>query len=104
MYLEHILLCVQHIQTAMYTATAILIIVFAALFAAFCLLVIVRVYFQLRNSNIPPGIANPGKLHAIHSAYIGINVVVSVLAVCVAFASKSNHIDPFLVKFLIPYF
>lgn len=86
----------------MYTATAILIIVFAALFAAFCLLVIVLVYFELRNSNIPPGVANPGKLHAIHCVYVGINVVVSVHAVCVAFAGKSNHIDPFLVKFLIP--
>ncbi|KAK9966651.1 hypothetical protein ABG768_003749 [Culter alburnus] len=69
----------QHIQTAMYTATAILLIVFAALFAAFCLLVVVLVYFELRKSNIPPGVANPGKLRAIHCAYVGINVVGQIL-------------------------
>ncbi|KAK7127672.1 hypothetical protein R3I93_020298 [Phoxinus phoxinus] len=63
----------------MYTATAILAIVFAALFAAFCLLVVVLVYLELRNSNIPPGVANPGKLHAIHCAYVGINVVGQIL-------------------------
>lgn len=102
MYFEHLLLCMQHIQTAMYTATAILLIVFAALFAAFCLLVVVPVYFELRKSNIPPGVANPGKLRAIHCAYVGINVVVSVHAVCVAFAGKSNHIGPFLIKFSFP--
>ncbi|XDV51520.1 hypothetical protein PO909_020383 [Leuciscus waleckii] len=63
----------------MYTATAILIIVFAAFFAAFCLLVAVLVYFELRNANIPPGVANPGKLHAIHCTYVGINVVGQIL-------------------------
>lgn len=97
MYFEHLLLCMQHIQTAMYTVTAILLSVFAALFAAFCLLVVVLVYLELRNTNIPPGVANPGKLRAIHYAYVGINVVVSVV-----FAGKSNHIGPFLVKFSFP--
>ncbi|XP_077059741.1 arylacetamide deacetylase-like 4 isoform X2 [Siphateles boraxobius] len=63
----------------MYTATAILIIVFAAIFAAFCMSVVVLVYFEQRNSNIPPGVANPGKLHAIHCAYVGMNVVDQIL-------------------------
>lgn len=93
MYFEHLLLCMQHIQTAMCTATAILLIVLAAFFAVFCLLVVVPVYFELRNLNIPPGVANPGKLRGIHCAYVGINIVVSVHAVCVAFAGKSNHIS-----------
>jgi len=100
MYCEHLFLCLQHFQVAMYSAIAILIIVFAALFAVFGLLVVVLVYFELRNTNIPPGVANPGKLRVIHCTYVGINIVVSVHAVCVAFAD-SNHVSPFLLKFLI---
>ncbi|NP_001166113.1 arylacetamide deacetylase-like 4 [Danio rerio] len=52
----------------MNTATAILISAFAALFAAFCLLV----YFELRNVNIPPGVDSPAKLRVIHCTYMGI--------------------------------
>lgn len=82
MYFELLLLCMQHVEAAMYTGIAILLTVFAALFAAFCLLVVVLVYFELRKLNTPPGIANPGKLRLIHGVYVGISIVVSVHAVC----------------------
>lgn len=58
--------------------TAILIIGFAALAAAFCLLVIGLVFSEAMNSEIPPGVGNRGKLHFVHCWTMGIAVVVSV--------------------------
>lgn len=81
----------QYVEPAMHTEITILLTVFAALFTAFCLLVVVPVYLELRNVNIPPGVANPWKLCVTHCVYVGISFVVSVNAVCVAFADKSNH-------------
>ncbi|KAL7843406.1 hypothetical protein AOLI_G00249180 [Acnodon oligacanthus] len=57
------------------TATAILIIGFAALAAAFCLLFIGLVYAEAMNSEIPPGITNRGKLHALHCTLVGVAVL-----------------------------
>ena len=57
--------------------TAILIIGFAALVAAFLLLVIGLVYSELMNSDIPRGVANSGKLHMVHGLFVGIAIVVS---------------------------
>uniref|UniRef100_A0A8C2JC43 Arylacetamide deacetylase-like 4 n=1 Tax=Cyprinus carpio TaxID=7962 RepID=A0A8C2JC43_CYPCA len=51
--------------------------------SSFCLLVVVPVYLELRNVNIPPGVANPWKLCVTHCVYVGISFVVSVNAVCV---------------------
>ncbi|XP_073681960.1 arylacetamide deacetylase-like 4 [Garra rufa] len=79
MYFEHLLLCMQHIEATMYTGIAILLIVFAAFFAVFCLLVVVPVYFELRKLNTPPGIASPGKLRMIHCVYVGISIVGQIL-------------------------
>ncbi len=75
----------------MHTEITILLIAFAALFS-FCLLVVVPVYLELRNVNVPPGVANPWKLRVTHCVYVGISAVVSVYDICVAFACKSNHI------------
>lgn len=58
--------------------TAILIMGFAALFAAFLLLVIGLVYSELMNSDIPRGVANSGKLRMIHGLFVGIAIVVSI--------------------------
>ncbi|XP_056324293.1 arylacetamide deacetylase-like 4 [Danio aesculapii] len=55
----------------MNTATAILISVFAALLAAFCLLL----YFELRNLHIPHGVDSPAKLRVIHFTFVGISSV-----------------------------
>ncbi|KAM4612884.1 arylacetamide deacetylase-like 4 [Polymixia lowei] len=60
-------------------SSAILIIGFAALFAAFLLLVIGVVYSELMNSDIPRGIANSGKLHIVHGLFVGIAVVGRIL-------------------------
>ncbi|XP_067100145.1 arylacetamide deacetylase-like 4 [Osmerus mordax] len=60
-------------------ATAILIIGFAALVAAFLLLVIGLVYSELMNSDIPPGVANPWKLHVVHGLLVGIAIVGRIL-------------------------
>lgn len=57
---------------------AILIIGFAALVAAFLLLVIGLVYSELMNSDIPRGVANSGKLHMVHGLFVGMAIVVSV--------------------------
>ena len=56
---------------------AILIIGFAALVAAFFLLVIGLVFSELTNSDIPRGVANSGKLHAVHGLFVGVAIVVS---------------------------
>lgn len=56
---------------------AILIIGFAALVAAFLLLVIGLVYSELMNSDIPRGVANRRKLHMVHGLFVGIAIVVS---------------------------
>lgn len=58
--------------------SAILIIGFAALVAAFLLLVIGLVYAELMNSDIPCGVANRGKLRMVHGLFVGIAVVVSI--------------------------
>ncbi|XP_022538080.2 arylacetamide deacetylase-like 4 isoform X1 [Astyanax mexicanus] len=58
--------------------TAILIIGFAAL--AFILLLIGLVYSEVMNSEIPPGIANSGKLHTVHGFLVGIAVLGQILA------------------------
>uniref|UniRef100_A0A672T732 Arylacetamide deacetylase-like 4 n=1 Tax=Sinocyclocheilus grahami TaxID=75366 RepID=A0A672T732_SINGR len=63
----------------MHTEITILLIVFAALFAAFCLLVVVPVYSGLRNINIPHGVANPWKLRVTHCVYVGISIVGQIL-------------------------
>uniref|UniRef100_A0A672MAY9 Arylacetamide deacetylase-like 4 n=1 Tax=Sinocyclocheilus grahami TaxID=75366 RepID=A0A672MAY9_SINGR len=69
----------QHVEAAMHTGIAILLFVFAAFFAAFCLLVVVPVYLELRNLNIPSGVASPGKLRVIHCVYVGISIVGQIL-------------------------
>uniref|UniRef100_A0A9J7ZBA2 Arylacetamide deacetylase-like 4 n=1 Tax=Cyprinus carpio carpio TaxID=630221 RepID=A0A9J7ZBA2_CYPCA len=63
----------------MHTEITILLTVFAALFTAFCLLVVVPVYLELRNVNIPPGVANPWKLCVTHCVYVGISFVGQIL-------------------------
>lgn len=90
MYFQHLILCVQHIEAAMYIGTAILIIGFAALIAAVCLLFVGLVYFVLMNSNIPPGVASPAKLHVVHCVFVGIAVVVSVPIFSFAFVGQCN--------------
>ncbi|KAI4887148.1 hypothetical protein NFI96_020650 [Prochilodus magdalenae] len=59
--------------------TAILIIGFAAIGAAFCLLFIGLVYSEAMNSEIPPGVTNRGKLHTLHCCMVGIAVVARIL-------------------------
>ncbi|XP_029991227.1 arylacetamide deacetylase-like 4 [Sphaeramia orbicularis] len=59
--------------------TAILIIGFAALVAAFLLLVIGLVYSELMNSDIPHGVANSRKLHMVHGLFVGIAIVGRIL-------------------------
>lgn len=60
-------------------ATAILIIGFAALAAAFCLLVIGLAFSEAMNSEIPPGVSNRGKLQFVHCWAMGIGVVGRIL-------------------------
>nr|XP_019952483.1 PREDICTED: arylacetamide deacetylase-like 4 isoform X1 [Paralichthys olivaceus] len=60
-------------------SSAILIIGFAALVAAFLLLVIGLVYAELMNSDIPRGVANSGKLHIVHGLFVGIAIVGRIL-------------------------
>lgn len=69
--------------------TAILIIGFAALAAAFCLLVIGLVFSEVMNSEIPPGVSNRGKLHLLHCCVVGIAVGVSVHIWLNLFLAKS---------------
>ncbi|KAJ8259126.1 hypothetical protein COCON_G00181380 [Conger conger] len=58
---------------------AILIMGFAALFAAFLLLLIGLVYAELMNSEIPRGVTGRWKLHAIHILFVGVAVVGRIL-------------------------
>ncbi|XP_035245411.1 arylacetamide deacetylase-like 4 [Anguilla anguilla] len=58
---------------------AILIIGFAALFAAFLLLLIGLVYAELMNSEIPPGVTSRPKLHAVHILFVGVAIVGRIL-------------------------
>ncbi|KAL0978487.1 hypothetical protein UPYG_G00171110 [Umbra pygmaea] len=60
-------------------STAILIIGFAAVIAAFLLLVVGLVYSELMNSEIPQGVANRGKLHVVHSLFVGIAILGRIL-------------------------
>lgn len=57
----------------------ILVVIFIAL--GF-LLVAGIIYFEFSNSDVPAGIANPGKLRIIHCIMVGIAVVVSTLCIC----------------------
>ncbi|XP_076863816.1 arylacetamide deacetylase-like 4 [Brachyhypopomus gauderio] len=63
----------------MYIGTAILIIGFAALVAAFCLLCVGLVYSEAMNSEIPPGIVHRRKLHALHCVFVGTAVLGQIL-------------------------
>ncbi|XP_038871441.1 arylacetamide deacetylase-like 4 [Salvelinus namaycush] len=60
-------------------STAILIIGFAAVIAAFFLLVIGLMYSEMMNSDIPQGVANRGKLHVVHGLFVGISIVGRIL-------------------------
>ncbi|MBN3310527.1 ADCL4 protein, partial [Amia calva] len=60
-------------------STAILITGAAALFAAFLLMLIGIVYSELMNSEIPPGVSNPGRLRFIHGVLVGIAIVGRIL-------------------------
>ncbi|CAB1314889.1 unnamed protein product [Coregonus sp. 'balchen'] len=60
-------------------SAAILIIGFAAVIAAFLLLVIGLVYSEMMNSDIPQGVANRGKLHVVHGLFVGIAIVGRIL-------------------------
>lgn len=68
----------EQTSNTMDIGSAILIIGFAALVAAFLLLVIGLVYSELMNSDIPSGVANSGKLHMAHGLFVGIAIVVSI--------------------------
>ncbi|XP_053340385.1 arylacetamide deacetylase-like 4 [Clarias gariepinus] len=68
-----------HFGAVMYIGTAILIIGFAALAAAFCLLVIGLVFSELMNAEIPPGLSNGARLHLVHCFMVGIAVVGRIL-------------------------
>ncbi|XP_034760259.2 arylacetamide deacetylase-like 4 [Acipenser ruthenus] len=54
---------------------AIIILCFAAVFAAFMLLVFGLIYAEFSNSEIPLGVAQPGKLRLIHGLLVGIAVL-----------------------------
>ncbi|XP_036386196.1 LOW QUALITY PROTEIN: arylacetamide deacetylase-like 4 [Megalops cyprinoides] len=58
---------------------AILIIGFAAVFAAFLLLIIGLIYAELMNSEIPSGVTNRSKLHVVHILFVGIAIVGRIL-------------------------
>ncbi|KAL4622520.1 arylacetamide deacetylase-like 3 isoform X1 [Arapaima gigas] len=54
---------------------AILLIGFAAVFAAFLLLIIGLIYAEFMNSDIPPEVRYRGKLHLVHITLMGIAMV-----------------------------
>ncbi|XP_072282378.1 arylacetamide deacetylase-like 4 [Pyxicephalus adspersus] len=58
---------------------AILAICFIVVIALCILLVVGIIYFEFSNSDIPPGVADPGKLRTIHCFYVGIAVVGRIL-------------------------
>lgn len=72
---------------------AIFIIGFAALVAAFFLLVIGLVYSELMNSDIPRGVPNSGRLHMVHGLFVGIAIVVSIYSIY-------KHVRAYYVVFL----
>ncbi|KAM9299033.1 uncharacterized protein PAF06_016030 [Gastrophryne carolinensis] len=54
--------------------------IFFIVFLALCILLLVGIiYFECSNSEIPPGVADPGKLRTIHCIYVGIAVVGRIL-------------------------
>ncbi|XP_053545863.1 arylacetamide deacetylase-like 4 [Bombina bombina] len=58
----------------------VLLVLVLAIFFSVCFLVFAGViYFEISNSQIPPGVANPGKLRIIHGIMIGIAVVGKIL-------------------------
>lgn len=59
-----------------FTFLTSLLIIFIALFI---LLVLGVIYFEFSNSDIPPGVADPGKLRTIHCILIGIAVAGRIL-------------------------
>ncbi|CAB1353643.1 unnamed protein product, partial [Coregonus sp. 'balchen'] len=77
--------------------TAFLIIGFAALIAAFLLLVIGLLYSELMNSDIPQGVANRGKLHVVHGLFVGIAIVGRILdrlGLCHQVVQKTVPVPP----------
>ncbi|XP_074831696.1 arylacetamide deacetylase-like 4 isoform X2 [Carettochelys insculpta] len=58
---------------------ALLVLVLAVFAAAFILLVVGTIYFDLSNSEIPPGVEQPVKLRIIHSVLIGTAVLGKIL-------------------------
>ncbi|XP_006005247.1 arylacetamide deacetylase-like 4 [Latimeria chalumnae] len=54
---------------------AVLFIGIAALISAFLLLILGVAYSEFTNSEIPPGVAHPGRLRLIHGLLIGIAIV-----------------------------
>ncbi|XP_067422942.1 arylacetamide deacetylase-like 4 [Emydura macquarii macquarii] len=60
-------------------AYALLVLVLAVFIAAFVLLVVGTIYFDLSNSKIPPGVDQPVKLRIIHCVYIGTAVLGKIL-------------------------
>lgn len=56
---------------------AFLVLLVAALLAAFLLLVLGSIYFDYANSEIPPGVEHPARLRIIHATLIGASVLVS---------------------------
>ncbi|XP_075135957.1 arylacetamide deacetylase-like 4 isoform X1 [Leptodactylus fuscus] len=58
----------------------VLVVLTVAIFIALCFLLLLGIiYFEMTNSNIPPGVANPVKLRIIHGITIGIAVVGKIL-------------------------
>ncbi|XP_018408176.1 PREDICTED: arylacetamide deacetylase-like 4 [Nanorana parkeri] len=54
--------------------------IFVIIAIALCILLLVGIiYFEFSNSNIPAGVANPGKLRTIHCIYVGIAVMGRIL-------------------------
>ncbi|XP_028596423.2 arylacetamide deacetylase-like 3 [Podarcis muralis] len=58
---------------------AFLVLLVAALLAAFLLLVLGSIYFDYANSEIPPGVEHPARLRIIHATLIGASVLGRIL-------------------------
>ncbi|XP_033012373.1 arylacetamide deacetylase-like 4 [Lacerta agilis] len=58
---------------------AFLVLLVAALLAAFLLLVLGSIYFDYANSEIPPGVEHPAKLRILHATLIGTSVLGRIL-------------------------
>ncbi|KAM4650940.1 arylacetamide deacetylase-like 4 [Discoglossus pictus] len=60
----------------------LLVLFVAILFSLLFLLFMGIIYFELSNSEIPPGVASPGKLRTIHGITIGIAIVGKIFQNC----------------------